>query len=55
MKLFFVLAVVVWLICGLTGAWMLDGRDGLHWKAVAWGPVTLAKAFNEKPVSYPGP
>jgi hypothetical protein len=34
---------------------MLDELDSAHWKAIAKGPITLADAFNEKPVTYPGP
>jgi hypothetical protein len=52
MKLFVALAVTVWLLCGLAGAWMLE-RDGeLHWKMIAKGPITLVRAFNETPVDY---
>lgn len=52
MKAFAAVALFIWLMCGLAGAWMLDS---LHWKPIAKGPITLAKAFNEKPVTYPGP
>jgi hypothetical protein len=27
----------------------------LHWKPIAKGPITLAKAFRDDPVTYPGP
>ena len=54
MKLVVAVAVVLWLICGLVGAWMLEDDEGLRLKAVALGPVTLVKAFNEtEPVKYP--
>jgi hypothetical protein len=46
--------IVLWLICGLAGAWRLDELDSRHWKAVARGPITLAEAFNQAPVTYPG-
>jgi len=29
--------------------------DDMHWKPIAKGPITLIKAFNDSPVSYPGP
>jgi hypothetical protein len=44
--------VVFWLICGLAGAWRLDDMRA---KTIARGPIVLAKAFNDKPVTYPGP
>jgi hypothetical protein len=52
MKLFVALGVVFWLLCGLVGAWMLEGPDDLHWKMIAKGPITLVRAFNENPVDY---
>jgi hypothetical protein len=52
MKAFLLVALFIWLLCGLAGAWMLDD---LHWKPIAKGPITLIKAFNDKPVAYPGP
>ena len=53
MKLFAGFAIFVWLLCGLVGAWMLEGRSDLHWKAIARGPITLVKAYNENPINYP--
>ena len=47
--------VFVWLLAGLIGAGMLDELNVDHWKAIARGPITLAKALNEHPVTYPGP
>jgi hypothetical protein len=44
-----------WLICGFAGAWMLEGRGNIRWTSIAKGPLTLVRAFNEKPVTYPGP
>lgn len=55
MKLLVAILVFIWLICGFAGEWRLEGLDELHWKAIAKGPITLAKAFDEDPVSYPGP
>lgn len=55
MKLWIGVAALLWLVCGLAGAWMLEGRENIHWKPVVKGPITLIKAFNDKPVSYPGP
>jgi len=56
MKVAVVIAVIFWLICGLIGAWRLeDVGESLHWKTVAWGPLSLAKSFKERPVTYPGP
>jgi hypothetical protein len=52
MKWFVVFAVFVWLLCGLAGAWRLGN---MHIKTIAKGPISLIKAFDEKPVSYPGP
>jgi hypothetical protein len=43
-----------WLLSGLIGAWRLDELRADHWKAIAKGPITLAKAFDEHPVTYPG-
>jgi hypothetical protein len=55
MKLLVGVAVFIWVICGLSGAWRLGELDSHHWKSIAKGPITLARAFSEKPVSYPGP
>jgi hypothetical protein len=55
MKLFIAFAVFVWLVCGFAGAWRLEGLDELHWKTIALGPISLVKAFNEDPITYPGP
>ena len=46
------LAVSVWLICGLIGAWWLGS---MHIETIAKGPISLAKAYNDNPMSYPGP
>jgi len=39
---------------GVAGAWM-KGETSVHWKTIAKGPITLVKAFNENPPTYPGP
>ena len=48
MKRYFAFGVVMWLLCGFVGAWALQGDD-FHLKTVAWGPIALASAFNQKP------
>lgn len=54
MKLFFGVAVFVWLLCGAIGAWMLDDLDTRHWETIAKGPITLVKAFKDAPPkTYP--
>ena len=55
MKLFVAFGMFVWLVCGFAGAWRLEGLDELHFKTIALGPISLVKAFNEDPVTYPGP
>jgi hypothetical protein len=55
MKLFLGFVIFFWLLCGLIGAWRLDDLDVDHWKTIARGPISLVHAFNEKPVTYPGP
>jgi hypothetical protein len=49
MKLYLALAVIVWLICGVTGAWML-GQQRVDLPTIAGGPITLWYAF-DKPVN----
>ena len=51
-KLFIAVIVLVWLLCGLGGAYMLGDH---HWKVVARGPISLVQGFSDNPVSYPGP
>jgi hypothetical protein len=55
MKLWFGFAVFFWLVCGLLGAWWLGELDAKYWKVIAKGPITLARAYNENPPTYPGP
>jgi hypothetical protein len=54
MKLFVACALLLWLVCGLIGAWMLEGGN-MHLKTIARGPISLVKGFDEHPVTYPGP
>jgi hypothetical protein len=54
MKLAFGIFLFIWLACGVAGAWMM-GETTVHWQTIAKGPITLAKAFKEDPVTYPGP
>ena len=54
MKLAVGIAVFCWLFCGLLGAWMLDDLNADHWKKIARGPITLAQALNERPVTFQG-
>jgi hypothetical protein len=49
------ISVLFWLLCGLIGAWMLDDLDAGHWKTIARGPITLAKALSEHPVTLTDP
>ena len=55
MKFAFGVLVFIWVLCGLIGAWWLGHLNADHWQLVAKGPLTLAKAYNEQPPSYPGP
>jgi hypothetical protein len=48
-----VVLVLIWLFCGLAGAWMLDDLDRDHWKTIARGPITLVRAINDNPASIP--
>jgi hypothetical protein len=52
MKLFGCFALGFWLLCGIAAAWILEGRDDLHWKTIAKGPISLVKAINEHPITY---
>jgi hypothetical protein len=52
MKLLIVILMIIWLACGLFGAWRLDD---MRLKSILLGPLTMAEAANEAPVSYPGP
>jgi hypothetical protein len=52
MKLALGIALIIWLGCGLVGAWMFDDLDRHHLKMIAKGPITLAQALDEHPVTY---
>ena len=52
MKLLIGILIFVWFACGLFGAWRLGD---MSLKKRARGPITMAKAFNDDPVTYPGP
>lgn len=52
MKLAFGILVFIWVVCGALGGWWLGDRD---LKTIAKGPISLARAYNEDPPSYPGP
>jgi hypothetical protein len=52
MKLFVGVAIFLWLLCGFIGAMWLHNMSG---KNIVRGPISLAKAYNENPASYPGP
>jgi hypothetical protein len=52
MKLLVTILAIIWLFCGLVGAWWIGE---VHMKRIALGPITLAKALDDQPVSYPGP
>jgi hypothetical protein len=54
-KLFVIFVLFFWLLCGLLGAWWQDGPGNMHFKSIAKGPITMVHAFNNKPVTYPGP
>ncbi len=54
MKYAVIVIVLVWLLCGVAGAWMLGELSGNHWKTVARGPITLVRAINENPTTAPG-
>lgn len=53
MKFALGILVFLWFLCGLVGAWWMDDLDTLHWKMIARGPITLAKAYNDDPPTYP--
>lgn len=51
MKFAIIVSVSLWLLCGIIGAYMLDDLDADHWKKIARGPITLAAALHEHPVT----
>jgi hypothetical protein len=52
MKLLIGFLVVIWLACGLLGAWRFGD---MRFETILRGPIAMVKAFNDVPVSYPGP
>lgn len=54
MKFVICTTVSLWLICGLIGAWMLNDLGADNWKKVARGPITLAVALQEHPITISG-
>ena len=54
MKLFLGFMVMLWLISGLAGAYMLEGSR-MHWKTVAKGPISLVHGYNSASRWDPGP
>ena len=54
MKVAIGLAVLIWLLCGLAGAWMTEEPERPRAELIARGPLTLIDALNEEPpVRYP--
>ena len=53
MKALFMVLLLLWILCGLAGDWMIDGLGDLHYKAIMRGPLTLHDAFTDDPPSYP--
>lgn len=53
MKMFLGLAIFIWLLCGVGGAWMMDDLDADNWTKVLRGPITLIKAMNNSSPIYP--
>jgi hypothetical protein len=51
MKLLIGILVFVWVLSGLIGAWRLGDLDMDHLTEIAKGPITLADAFDEYPVT----
>ena len=55
MKLAVGIVVFFWLLCGLIGASILGDLDADHWKKIVRGPITLADALSQHPVTFQGP
>lgn len=53
MKFALCVFAVLWLLCGVAGAWMQGDLDSVHWKMIAKGPITLVKAANDTEISWP--
>jgi hypothetical protein len=54
MKLFVGFMVMLWLISGLAGAYMLEGSH-MHLKTIAKGPISLVHGYNDASRWDPGP
>jgi len=52
MKLLIGVLIFIWFACGTFGAMRLGDMRS---KTILRGPITMARAFSEDPVSYPGP
>ena len=52
MKLLIGILIFIWFACGLIGAWRLND---MRLSTIVRGPIAMVKAFNDAPVSYPGP
>ena len=52
MKLLFGFALMIWVICGVAGGWMLEGVH-LHLRSVAGGPMTLINGMHDAPAYDP--
>jgi hypothetical protein len=53
MKLAIGITLSLWLLSGAVGAYMLDDLNAEHWRKIARGPITLADALHQHPVSIP--
>ena len=54
MKAFVALAVVIWILCGVAGSWMLHNGE-MRLKTIAYGPISLVKGYNSAPDFSPAP
>jgi len=50
MKLFAIVALIIWFGCGFAAAWWMDDH---RWKIIARGPISLVQAYNDAPEYYP--
>jgi hypothetical protein len=46
MKPYVIGGIVVWIVCGITGAWLL-GQQRVDLRTIAGGPVTLWRGLNK--------
>jgi len=53
MKFAICVFAVLWFLCGVAGAWMLEDLNADHWKMIAKGPITLVRAANDTTISWP--